>query len=64
MHSPMAHPIEDSMLAAAARRGDAEALGELYERHAGMLVGLAFRILQNRDDADDVVQVPAHDGVT
>jgi DNA-directed RNA polymerase specialized sigma24 family protein len=56
MQSPMTVPAEDATLVAAIRRGDLDALGTLYDRHARMLVGLAYRILQNADDADDVVQ--------
>ena len=36
--------------------GDAEALGDLYDRFAGMLLALARRILGSRADAEEVVQ--------
>ena len=36
--------------------GDAAALGELYDRYAGLVNGLALRILRNTAEAEDVVQ--------
>jgi RNA polymerase sigma-70 factor, ECF subfamily len=36
--------------------GDAEALGLLFERHSPMLIGLAYRMLRNARDAEDLVQ--------
>ena len=36
--------------------GDREAVAELYDRHAARVLGLAFRIVQNSSDAEDVVQ--------
>jgi RNA polymerase sigma-70 factor (ECF subfamily) len=36
--------------------GDREAVGELYDRHAARVLGLAYRIVRNTSDAEDVVQ--------
>src|SRR5258708_5608157 len=36
--------------------GDHEALGEFYDLYAGLVNGLALRILRDASDAEDVVQ--------
>jgi RNA polymerase sigma-70 factor (ECF subfamily) len=36
--------------------GDTEALGEFYDLYAGLVNGLALRILRDASDAEDVVQ--------
>ena len=36
--------------------GDARALAEFYDAHAGLAYGLALRVLRDRSDAEDVVQ--------
>jgi len=46
----------DAELVERARRGDDAALEILYRRHAGMVIGLAHRLLGRRDEVDDVVQ--------
>ena len=58
----LAHPKPDSWsarteteLIAATRDGSADALGELYDRHARSLLAVAFRLLQSTDEAEDVV---------
>lgn len=43
-------------LAERLRSGDETALGELFDRHAALVNGLALRILRNPTDAEDVVQ--------
>lgn len=45
----------DEVAWAAVARGDSRALSELYDRHAGLLVGVAYRLLGNRQDAEDLV---------
>ena len=36
--------------------GDRDAVAELYDRHSARVMGLAFRIVRNSSDAEDVVQ--------
>jgi RNA polymerase sigma-70 factor (ECF subfamily) len=36
--------------------GDRDAVGELYDRHAGRVLSLAYRIVRNSPDAEDIVQ--------
>jgi RNA polymerase sigma-70 factor (ECF subfamily) len=45
----------DARLADRLRAGDAEALGELYDRYAPAALATALRVLGNRDEAEDVV---------
>jgi RNA polymerase sigma-70 factor (ECF subfamily) len=44
------HPVR------AVAAGSADALSRLYDRHAGMVFGLARRILNHLEDAEEVVQ--------
>jgi RNA polymerase sigma-70 factor, ECF subfamily len=46
----------DTQLLAAARSADGLAFGELSRRNAQLVQRTAFRILRNREDAEDVVQ--------
>jgi RNA polymerase sigma-70 factor, ECF subfamily len=45
----------DAQLVAAMAGGDRGALAELYERHAGILLGLAMRIVRDRREAEDLL---------
>jgi RNA polymerase sigma-70 factor (ECF subfamily) len=36
--------------------GDRDAVAELYDRHAARVLGLAYRVVRNSSDAEDVVQ--------
>ncbi|MCI0720479.1 MAG: sigma-70 family RNA polymerase sigma factor, partial [Acidobacteria bacterium] len=38
------------------QEGDREALGELFDRHAGLVYGIGLRILKDAGEADDLVQ--------
>jgi RNA polymerase sigma-70 factor (ECF subfamily) len=53
--SAQAEAAEDAALIAAIVRGEREALGRLYDRHAPLLLALAVRILGDRALAEDVL---------
>lgn len=55
MAGPDTDDAEDAALVAAMARGDREALAKLYERHAGVLLGLALRIVRERREAEDLL---------
>jgi RNA polymerase sigma-70 factor, ECF subfamily len=46
----------DMLLVERILRGDAEAFGELVERHMVRAFSIAYRILEHREDSEDVVQ--------
>src|SRR3954469_11590890 len=46
----------DRELLARVARGDVAALRGLYDQHASRAITIAFRILRNREEAEDVVQ--------
>src|SRR3954470_12230353 len=46
---------EDARLVAAMAEGDRNALAGLYERHSGVLLGLALRIVKERREAEDLL---------
>jgi len=48
--------ITDEDLVGRMAAGDTEAFGVFYDRHVGMLLALALRMLQSEADAADVVQ--------
>jgi RNA polymerase sigma-70 factor (ECF subfamily) len=45
----------DARLAERIRSGEAEALGELYDRYASIAMATALRVVGGRDEAEDVV---------
>lgn len=45
----------DAQLVAAIAAGDRAALATLYDRHAGLLLGLALRIVRDRREAEDLL---------
>ena len=47
--------LTSARLVADAMRGSPDALAELYKRHARPLLAVAYRLLQSRQDAEDVV---------
>jgi RNA polymerase sigma-70 factor (ECF subfamily) len=51
----MAHPSAEMLLREIAQ-GDRQALGDFYDLFAGLVNGLALRILRDVSDAEDVVQ--------
>ncbi len=48
--------LEDAALAARLRAGELAALDVIYSRHAGRLLGLAYRLTNSREDAEEIVQ--------
>jgi RNA polymerase sigma-70 factor (ECF subfamily) len=46
---------DDVRLVAAMANGDRGALAELYERHAGVLLAVALRIVRDRREAEDLL---------
>lgn len=53
---PYVTDLTDEALVTSVAAGDAEALGELYDRHGGVAYGLAYTMLRDPGDAADVVQ--------
>jgi RNA polymerase sigma-70 factor, ECF subfamily len=47
---------QDTLLVERVLRGDAEAYGDLVRRHMRRAFAIAYRILEHREDAEDVVQ--------
>lgn len=54
--SPEAPRADDAGLLRRMSRGDESALGELYDRWSPRVHALVFRLLRDRDDAEDVVE--------
>ena len=55
MHPEQAQTADVQVLKAVAR-GDEQALAQLYDRYGGILLGLLVRILNSREEAEDVLQ--------
>ena len=53
---PQPHQLSDEQLLSRARSGDQMAFGELCLRYSGALKQRIFRIVRNREDAEDVLQ--------
>jgi len=45
----------DAALVARMASGDRQAMADLYQRHAGLLLGLALRIVRERREAEDLL---------
>ncbi len=52
-----AAPLSDHDLMLAVRDGELDALGELFERHHGILFGFLVKFTGNRSAAEDIAQV-------
>ena len=48
-------PVEDSELIRRVKSGERQAMEELVQRHYNSVYNLAYRLCNNRDDAEDVV---------
>ena len=48
--------LDEAVLVQNCQRGDAAAMRLLYDRHASRILGLAWRIMGRRADAEDVLQ--------
>ncbi len=46
---------EDAALVAAMAAGDRGALAKLYDRHGGLLLGMALKIVRERREAEDLL---------
>lgn len=55
MPDPVSPPPIDGELVARAARGDERAIGQLYDRYGGVLYAVAYRIVGQRADAEEVV---------
>jgi RNA polymerase sigma-70 factor (ECF subfamily) len=53
--APPSAPPADHDLVARAARGDEQAIGTLYDRYGGVLYAVAYRVVGQRPDAEDVV---------
>jgi RNA polymerase sigma-70 factor (ECF subfamily) len=54
----VARGATDEVLVAAAKSGDHLAFVELWTRHSNTAFKIAYRIIGNRDDAEDAIVLP------
>lgn len=54
--SPGGQQEEDSVLLSRIQRGDEQALTGLFRRHSRLVFSVAMRVLNDREDAEDVLQ--------
>ncbi len=54
--APNPRAAEDKRLLARMARGDEDALSQLYERYASMLLALAIRVVGDRSEGEEVLQ--------
>src|SRR5690242_21826103 len=52
---PAVEDAEDAALVAAMAAGDRGALAKLYDRHGGLLLGMALKIVRERREAEDLL---------
>lgn len=55
-HQMSSGPLSDEILIARVARGDRSALETLYDRHAGIVLGICIKITGQRATAEDVLQ--------
>lgn len=48
--------VSDAILCAALKQGNADALGTIYDRHAGLVHGIALKVLKDTQAAEDLTQ--------
>ncbi|MGB7084582.1 MAG: sigma-70 family RNA polymerase sigma factor [Phormidesmis sp.] len=48
--------VSDAVLYSRMQQGDAEALGILYDRHAGLVYGIGLKVLTDQQAAEDLTQ--------
>lgn len=53
---PLAKELSDEQLLLQLRTRDEAAITELFDRHARLVFGIAFRVLQDRGEAEELVQ--------
>lgn len=54
--NPPLREMEDAQVVREAARGEVEALAVLYDRHSGLMLAMANRILGDKTQAEDLIQ--------